>query len=205
VNYAELTEFRKVRNETLRLTAALSPAQLDYRPTPNRWSVGEVLDHLYLFDELFGQEIRELIELRKAGKAAIVLRSFADYGLTFPYVPKVFMPLFEIPVACINIFVPRSVRGAFFRWRQVPAQSPEITQPRRGRPAEELRRELDGFPESIAHLTSQNPDIDLRQLTFYQGLLGFSNVARILEVLANHERRHQGQVRDLLADPGFPF
>lgn len=204
MRYRELEILRTVRHQTLTLAEGLSQQQLDYRPGPDLWSVGEVLDHLRLFDALFGREIEELFRLKREGKTAFIRRSLADYGLSLPFVPKAFLPFLEPPLLAINVFVPRTVRGAFFRSRSVPARSPELTSPEHGREGDELRQALDAFPRSIDDLIAESPDLDLRELRYYQTLTGFSNAADVLETLANHELRHQAQIRDVLADPGFP-
>jgi hypothetical protein len=42
----EPIQFRAVRSRTIALMQDLSQAQLDYRPQPDEWSIGEVMEHL---------------------------------------------------------------------------------------------------------------------------------------------------------------
>ncbi len=204
MKYRELERFRTVRGETLKLAEGLSQQQLDFKPKPEIWSVGEVLDHLHRFDELFGSEIKELLRLKGQGKRPFIRRSLSDYGLSLPCFPDALLPFLEPPLLAVNLFVPESVRGAMFRSRAVPAKSPPLTAPEQGRAGEALRRELQDFPDSVDRMAEATGGADLRELKFYQPLTGFTNAAGVLETLANHELRHQAQIRDVLAAPGFP-
>ena len=75
---------------------------------------------------------------------------------------------------------------------------------RPGRPSEDLRRELAGFDPWLEAFFSDNPDVDWVKLRYYNPLCGFTNLPGVLSFLASHERRHQGQIRDILTSKRFP-
>ena len=95
------------------------------------------------------------------------------------------------------MFVPSCVRDTLARSRLIRFQHPDVADPRRGRPADELRRELKASFESIEQLLLDNTDIDFHKLRVQHPLLGDNNVVQLLSFMAAHEQRHQGQIADL--------
>jgi uncharacterized damage-inducible protein DinB len=61
---------RSTRAETLRLCAGVTQEQSEFMPAPEKWSVGEVLDHLLLAEKLYRDIFATLIELQKSGRRA---------------------------------------------------------------------------------------------------------------------------------------
>ena len=49
----DLELFRTVRIATLGLAAELTDQQAAFSPGPDRWSIGEVLDHILLAEQLY--------------------------------------------------------------------------------------------------------------------------------------------------------
>ena len=180
MRYRELEFFRVVRRQTLGLVEGLSQSQIDARPSPAKWSVGEVLDHLHRFDELLRQEISELIELAKAGRRAYLHRSLQDAGVSIPWVPRAFLPLFEIPFVFSNALVPDTLRNAFVRYRVLSLPAPRLARPQPGRPAATLRQELEGFLDQLDALVAAHPDVDLEKLSYYQ--LAVRQLIQTLEI-----------------------
>ena len=56
-----LASFFQARADTFALLQDLSQQQLDYKPSPGKWSIGEVMDHLSLAERLFRSQIQLLI------------------------------------------------------------------------------------------------------------------------------------------------
>jgi len=186
------------------MVKGLSQAQMDYSPAHGRWSVGEVLDHLLLFETFFRNEIEQLIELKKVGREPVLKRTFADLNFSMAMIPKFLLPVLEIPFTVLNVFVPSAVRELMIRNRLVPAQSADIATPRKGRAAAELRDELERFLEQTGRLFKANPNLDYREMIEQHPLLGTNNVPQLLRLLAFHEQRHQSQLFDILRAPQFP-
>lgn len=199
-----LDTLRRTRRETVRLTDGLSQAQVDFSPGPDRWSVGEVLDHLIRIDRLFGDEYAELFRRGRRSGCAFRFRGLSQSGLSVPLVPQALLPLFDVPAAVLGVVVPRPVRQALLGNRAVPAQAPPPIRPRKGRPLADLRRDLQEAIETLEALLAANRDVRLESLYYYNPLIGFTDLPGILSFLASHESRHQGQLREILAAPGFP-
>jgi uncharacterized damage-inducible protein DinB len=196
--------FGDTRARTLALVEGLSQAQLDYAPAPGRWSAGEVLDHLLLAEKMNREQFAELIELRKSGRPTELRRSFADVNVSVAYLPKSLLPFLEIPFTVFNLFLPAGAREAMVRNRLIPAQNPDAATPRKGRPADELRRDLASSLGETLALFAANPNLDYRAMVVQHPLMGRNDLNGLLRFLALHEQRHQAQITDILSDPRHP-
>lgn len=197
--------FHDTRTETLEIVAELTQEQADFSPSPRKWSAGQVLDHLVRTDEVFREEYDELVRRwRKRRGPVSLFRTLSDAGFSLPLVPDAFLPLFDVPTAVAGVLVPRQVRQAVFGNRSVPAKAPPRIEPRKGRPAAELRGELAAFQAYLERLFADNPDVEWDRLRYYNPMCGFTNLPGVMSFLASHERRHQGQLREILESDGFP-
>lgn len=198
----ELERVKRTRRATLERMEGLSQGALDRSPRQGVWSAGEVLDHLVLSDALYSTDIRRLFEMAAAGEEPVLRRSFAELNPSIFFFPKALLPIAELPLAFFNLFLPRGARDALVRSRWVPAQNPDATAPRPGRPAAELRAELEAFPAQLSALFADHPQLDSRRLRHYHPLLGHNTVPQLLSFIANHENRHQEQIDDILRRTG---
>jgi hypothetical protein len=196
--------FRSTRLQTIALAEQLSQSQLDFKYTPDKWSAGEVLDHLLLAERLNRDQIAELIDLKKAGRNPSVRRTFSDVNVSVAYIPKSVLPALEVPFTLLNIFVPASVRQYMTRNRLIPAQAPDKATPKRGRPAAELLEDLAASLRKTEELLNANADLDYREMSVQHPLLGNNDVPGLLRFMAAHEQRHQSQIKDIMASPQFP-
>jgi hypothetical protein len=198
-------EFRQAREKTLSLVRDLTQQQLDFSTSPRKWSVGEVLDHLVRVDEVFRDEYDELLRRwKKRGRGVGLYRSLSDAGFSLPLVPDAFLPLFDLPAAMAGILFPRPIRQAVFSNRAVPAQAPKRIEPRKGRPADDLRGELSGFREYLERFFADNPEVEWERLRYYNPLCGLTNLPGVMSFIASHEGRHQEQIQEILDADGFP-
>ena len=205
VTYKHSLEFfRSVRAGTLALVSDLTQAELDYTVASGKWSVGEVLDHLILGQRLNLSYMAEVIGMKKAGQRPVLKLSFTDVDVSIGYLPKSMLPALEVPFNVMNMFLPSSARDFMTRYRLVPAQNPELTAPRRCRPADELRNDLISSLKETEALLESNAHLDYGEMVIQHPLLGNNSVPGLLRFLALHEQRHQSQIDSVLASPGFP-
>jgi uncharacterized damage-inducible protein DinB len=179
------------------MVAGLSQHEFDRRPNPRKWSIGEVLDHLLLFDRFLRYDISRLIDAARSGGSIVIRHSFSDVNVAPAFFPKALLPLVEIPFSFSSRFVPSCLRDTLARSRLIRFQHPDIADPRRGRPADELRQELSASIGTIEKLLLDNADVDFHKLHVQHPLLGDNNVVQLLSFMASHEQRHQGQIADL--------
>jgi hypothetical protein len=201
---ANLEQLRAVRARTLTLLQNLSQAQLDYVPAPDDWSVGEVVDHLILSEQVLRRDIALLIEQAKAGQTPYLYRSFAEFNARPAFIPECALPFLEAPLSFLTMFTPAGVREYIVRNVPVPALAADVAQPRRGRSKAELCAELGSTLHETEALFAANPSLDYHQMRHQHPLFGVQTVPQLLRTLWLHEQAHQDQITRLLASPQFP-
>jgi DinB superfamily len=199
-----LAQLRSIRARTLTVVQELSQEQMDYSPTSDTWSIGEVVDHLILSEKITRWDIAELIALTKADREPVLYRSSADFNVTTFFIPKFMLSFLEAPFNLLNMFVPDSVREFLVRYILIPARAADAATPRKGRSAAELYHELSFALEETETLFAANPNLDYDKMIHQHPLLGTQNVPHLLYVLGLHEQRHQSQISNLLANSQFP-
>jgi len=198
---AVLTALAAARARTLELTRGLDQVQLDAAPPGGGWSVGEVLDHLLRAEAVNRGEIAGLVALARSGRRPYVRRSFAELDLAPAFIPKSWLPLLTVPFTLATLWVPSFAIEALVRNRLLPARAPRVLQPRKGRPAAELRAELESSLSETRALFAAHRDLDFRRLVLQHPVLGTHDAFQIVRLIAAHEERHQQQIRELVMNP----
>ena len=198
-------EYAAARRETVRLAAPLTQPQLDFCPWRGRWSIGEVLHHLMLAEDLYRGEIGRLVDLARAGRRPYIRRSFSEVNVAPFFVPDAVLPMFDIPFSIVNRFIPQSVRDFAIEYPIVPIRNPSVATPRAGRTGAELRAELPSSLERTRILLVSNADLPFEQMVSEHPLMGPASVPQILAFLARHERRHHTQIERVEQDGRFPY
>ena len=197
----EIDEARATRFETLALLDGLTQEQVDYRPAPAKWSAGEIIDHLLKADAFYLRELEELLRRARSGRVPFLFRSVAEI-VDIPRPLHYVLPFAEIPFAVANSFFPAPLRRAVIAERRLPLRSPELMAPETGRSVAELKDDLHGLIDRLDAMEQDGSD--LYRLRYYNPVVGLTNLPSAIKFLANHEKRHQRQLRDLLSARGFP-
>lgn len=219
----DLELLRRTREETLGLVGGLSEYQCQFAPTRRltridvllfplrvlsppgpRWSIGEVLDHLIRFETAFRRDIETLIALQKSGQSPELRYGFREINVSFAFIPRVFLPLLEIPMSVVSQAIPTVMLEYLTSNRILPAQSPDMLAPRRGRPTRELCQELRDSLNASAGMFQTNPSLDYARMFREHPVTGRQNVLQALRMIALHEQRHQKQIREIIDEPAFP-
>jgi hypothetical protein len=162
------------RDQVMAETDKLSDAQWDFKAGPDRWSVGEVVEHLALA-ETFLAESRQKTMAGPAPTAEQLAKAKVQDAVILKAIPdrtqKVQAPE---PIQPKQRLGPRSKVMAAYRERR--AQT------------------LDYAQKTTDDLRSRVGDSPLGPLDAYQWLL----------FTAAHNERHLGQIREVKADPKFP-
>jgi uncharacterized damage-inducible protein DinB len=172
---AKLVEYlTTTRDQVIAESAKLSDAQWNFKPGPDRWSVGEVVEHLALAEDF----LADLRGKTMAGPAATAEQLAAAKG-------KDEMILKAIPD------------------RTQKAQAPEPLQPtkRLGTRAEVMKAYQERRAKTLAYASKTTDDLrakvgesPLGPLDGYQWVL----------FVAAHNERHLGQLREVKAHAQFP-
>lgn len=153
----------------------LSDAQLSFRPAPNRWSIGEILDHLCLAERAMIRSISRLLQ-QAAG-----LGQIAEPGSMEP-------PSHTLDLEVYNR----------------PAGAPESVLPSPDRPLERLLASLEESRERLREVTRRAEGRVVGNVTLPHFQLGNLNFYQWLAVQGAHEAKHTTQIRRIKADPAFP-
>jgi len=199
-----LAAFCVTRARTLQMVDGLTQTQLDYAPAPDRWSVGEVLDHMLLGERINREQVARLIERSRKGEKPELSLTFSDLNISVSGVPRCVLPLLETPLTIMNMLVPDSLRTYLTRNRLVPFQNPDVATPRRARAALQLRADLADSLRETEALFQDNPGLDYGEMVVQHPLLGRYDVPGLLRFMSAHEQRHQSQIADILSDPRIP-
>lgn len=190
---------RTTRAATLDMVRGLAQERADWRPSPEEWSIGEVLDHLVRSGELYRKEIVALAELTRQGQKPFIRKTVADIDFAPSFLPKAMLPMVDIPFTMMTMFVPPFVRDTMIRYSSVlKGQTPEIARPLPARPLAELVGDLERSLTDTVKLLDENPKLDWEGMAIHHPLLGRNNVPQMLRLTAMHERRHQDQIRKVL-------
>jgi uncharacterized damage-inducible protein DinB len=193
----EIASLERVRTETLKLVEGLSQEEFDWSPARDKWSIGEVLDHLLLAEQFFQRDLERFAEGARAGQPTHIRHTFRDLDIGLPLVPRSLLPVLELPLSLATAFLPAAALNVLTGARLFPMKNPSVAEPRRGRPAEALRQELwDSCGQTIQFLQQLSPS-DASRMTVSHPMLGTRTVPELIRFVIEHERRHQGQVVNL--------
>ncbi len=200
----ELAEFKRCRAKTLELTESLNQRQMDFPPGTDKWSVGEVMHHLFLTEKTYRDDLVRLIELKKSGKRSVVRRSFSDIDLRFFFLPEFVMRLSEIPIEIFTRLMPGGIRDALIRNRLIPFQNPSVSAPKKGIAGDELRRMLTASFAETEKLIHSNSGLNYDSMIHKHPVLGINTAPELVHIQTLHEERHQSQIKDIKDDRDFP-
>jgi hypothetical protein len=189
-----LDEFAATRARTLAMVDGLTQEQFDFVPAPNRWSIGEVLDHMLRAERLNRDHVTRLIRIKREGQKPELRLTFSDLNVSVAGLPGALLSLFEGPLTLMNMFVPDRLRNYLTRTRVVPFRNPDPATPHSGRTGAELRDDLMASLQETAKLFQNNPDLDYEGMFVQHPLLGRYDVPALLRFMSAHEQRHQSQI-----------
>ena len=174
-------EFGKVTVEGKSLFGNLSSAQLNWKPSQEKWSIAQCLDHLIVSNSTYYPQLNEVIS--RAHKNSFyqnlkfVSQFFGNYLIkeTGPVVAK-----------------PMKSPPAF-----VPSQS-EITA--------SIVSDFEKHQNEFSQLVQQLSKVDLNSTVISSPALGIItyNLTDLLTILMGHEQRHLNQAKNVLNHSSFP-
>jgi len=201
---AALGRYRAARDQTVAIIRDLTQTQADFRPAPDKWSVSQNVEHLLLTEDLYRDQIQQLIAMAKHGQGTNIELSFREINTAVAYIPRGVMPLLTVPLNIFNVFVPQAVREVMFRVPLIPAVAPSVSSPAASQPIAELRRRAVSSIAATEAVFRGDLPANIDRMTLSHPVIGTNNIGQIFGVIAAHEERHHGQMRRLIGDPRFP-
>jgi DinB family protein len=181
VKWASLTlqeiwkENDAIRQALVTEVRGLSEAQLVFQPTPGKWSIGEILDHLSLAERSIARVASRVLQ-QAAGRGLI-----GEPGSMEP-------PPYQID------------RGTF----DAPAAAPESVLPSLGRPLERLLASLEESRERLLEVSSRADGRVVGNVTVRHFQLGELHFYQWLLLEGAHESKHLAQIRQIKLQSKFP-
>lgn len=169
-------EFWKLADEARALD--LTPTQLAWKPQPERWSLGQIFEHLALTGDPYLPKVRALLDAHPVG---------GDPNLPLR-----------------NTFVGRLIIRAAGPNGNAPV--PAMFVPTRNDHDPSIVSAFVAQQEAILDLIARSYDAPIQGLKVASPVAKFLRftVADVYMLLAGHGRHHMNQVQALLAEPGFP-
>ncbi|HEX5705661.1 MAG TPA: DinB family protein [Pyrinomonadaceae bacterium] len=179
---AEIYESLDGTRERLRATlAGLSPEAEDFRDSPERWTIAEIVEHLSLVEGQIGRIMSKFIDKVEAEGGAA-----SGAGAT------------RTPLVDLNSHAERMAQGF---------DAPETARPKGGVPVSESLARLGASSEAIRALRPRVETLDLSSARFPHPAFGPLDIYQWLAVLGLHEERHRRQIetlKDSLAQRAAP-
>lgn len=167
-----LAESRRVLREAVESVAAELHS---VKPSPERWSVNDVLEHLALIDARIAQVLSDGLAQAKAD-------GVGPDSESSPVLPGI------------------DWSSVLDRSRRVEARATAV--PTRGLTSIEAWQELEAARRHLVDVMRQGDDVDMSAIHFPHPLFGALNGYAWCAFIAAHEERHAAQIREIAADLG---
>ena len=173
------SELNASDERAIALAGNLTLQQLNWKPAPGKWSVGQCLEHLAVGNEMYAPAIAAALSRAPAG------------------------PVEEIAIGLPSrIFIREFIAPSD---KPQNKKAPPIIQPARDVDAKILQRFLDSNVKT-RELVQRAAGIDVNRVRFKNPFVFWIRftVGTGLEILSKHEQRHLQQAERVRSAPGFP-
>lgn len=170
--WAENTSARESLCEQVKV---LTEGQLSFRPAPDKWSIGEILDHLCLAEQSISRTLSKILQVA-AGRGLI-----GEAGPEESTPHRIDLEIYNQAVAA-----PDSVRP-----------SPE-------RPLDQLLSNLGESRQRLLEVASRVDGRMVTNVVIRHFQLGELDFYQWLALEAAHESKHLAQICRIKSHPGFP-
>lgn len=174
---ALVSEVRVARQRVLDIVRNLSPEQGGFKPSPDRWSVSEILEHLVL---------AELGGINLIWKAA----DGFERGQLF----------WQGESPNNNLRIEQVIEKTW----EPKEKAPESATPRTGGPVQYWCAALEACQPVLEKLAMELEKQDLSKIIYPHFLSGPLDARQRLQFLRFHLQRHLNQIKELMAKAQFP-
>lgn len=171
-----LYEIESVRANIYAVASDFSQLQLDFKPSPESWSIGEVLNHLNIVEK--GMPRLYAMLLAKAAEAGLSPATNGSWAKS--------LDTFKLDVVT----------------QKMPA--PERVLPQFGIEKNELLDSLRQSRQALVEAVSQAGDFDFSGVKFPHPFLGEINFYQWILFIGKHEARHLSQIEKIKNEADFP-
>ena len=190
----------------LRGLEGLSQSELDFKPAPDSWSVGEVAHHVGLTETAFQRYMTELLRSGSPERGASRTIPFDELPMGPQMIPRSVLRLAPVlmPFSIMSSFMPKRLQSALLANPLVKIKTAPAVEPKAGISQVDLLGFLLQARKSTLELLEPVKDWDLARFRWFHPLMGEHDIYGTLELLASHDRRHASQVQRVKQDSKFP-
>lgn len=190
----------------LRRMDGLSQAELDFKPAPDSWSVGEVAHHVGLTERVFHRYMTELLRSGNPEQGASRTIPFDELPMGPQMIPMSLLRLAPVlmPFAILSSLMPQSLQSALLANPLVKIKTAPAVEPKHGIPQAELLGFLKQARQATLELLEPVKEWDLTRFRWFHPLMGAHDVYGTLDLIASHDHRHAGQIGRVKSNPKFP-
>lgn len=201
-----IARMRNQRTQVLSMVSGSSQEQLDFKPSVEVWSVGEIAHHIGLAEQGIMGIAKSVVQGAGTGASASKNVGYDDLPMTPTMLPKSVFRLAPIlkPFAFTMRFMPASLHNFIISNPVVKVKTAPNLEPK----ARMERREIIAFLNQVREETLQwldsVKDRDLSRYHWEHHLLGHHDIYGTLEVVTDHDHRHLQQIEGVKKNPKFP-
>ncbi len=171
-----INEINDVRQQIYAAVAELSQEQMDFKPSPDVWSISEVLSHL------------NIVEKGLPKLYSILLKKAEDAGFKPETEGSMLNSLDYAQLEVVN--------------QKMPA--PERVLPQAGIEKAELLTALQASRQAVIDAVAPAGNYDFSEVKWAHPFLGEINFYQWILFIGKHEQRHLGQINDIRQFANFP-
>jgi len=174
-------QLQNVKDDASELTAALTDAQFNWRPSPKHWSISECLSHLNVADGIDLEKVRG--EIERAHAAGL----YGKGPFRYSFFSRRFVKFMDAPPGL-----------------KVPA--PRVYTPNSGEPKNKVVPEFIRIHDELLDLVARSNGLDLASIKIPApaGPFKFS-LGQHFALIAAHDRRHLWQAWEVRKNGNFPL
>jgi len=174
-----ISELNAADNRAIGLANALTPQQLNWKPSPGAWSIGQCLEHLYITNEVYLGPMSTSLEGRQHAVAQEITPGWFGRWFIRNYI--------EPSSKMKRVRAPRKIRPAAQIEQSILDRF--LDSNHRARELVDRARNYD-----VNRIRFRNPFVPVIRFTVGTGL----------EIISKHQRRHLLQAERVGASPEFP-
>lgn len=199
-------KLQEERAAFLRHMDGLSQAELDFKPAPDSWSVGEVAHHVGLTERVFHRYMTELLRSGNPEQGASRTIHFDELPMGPQMIPTSLLRLAPVlmPFAILSSLMPQSLQSALLANPWVKIKTAPAVEPKHGIPQAEMLDFLKQARQATLELLEPVKEWDLTRFRWFHPLMGAHDVYGTLDLIASHDHRHAGQIERVKSNPKFP-
>jgi hypothetical protein len=184
----------------------LNQVQLDFKPSRQSWSIGQIAHHVGLGEVVWRGYLKSLLKDGAARGEGCVRVSLNEVPFHSRFIPDFVLrsPFVLGPLSLMIDFMPRPLQSMFFTVPLVKMDAGARMQPKLGMSHGQVLKFLADTRRATLEVLDPLSEKDLTRYRIVHPLVGDQNVYGVMDLLASHEKRHTQQIEGIKRNPEFP-